>query len=352
MRDLDAGRETIDDDAAGEGRETLDQRGVRGEFLIGAMHGGGQVALEGAEHLVQLGGVIAPHDQRARSEELGLQGLVRQEGLGRDGEQGGQGPTRLTAALAGRVGLDAAATGAGGEPLDVGLLDRRGEHHALGRGAELGGEMAGEGLGGGGTDHQQEAGLRAELADPQRAGRAEAGGDGFAARGEGTLQQDDWVDAAHLGVDRDRHLAGGGGVHEGAAAGARAGEADRADGGMLGEELADLAAIALQHREGARGEARGAHGVHDQSTHDVGDAGMGVMRHDDDGAARGEGGGGVAAGHGIGEGEIARAEDGDRPERAAHRTMVGFRERLAVGVGGLDARIDPLALLDEVGEEA
>ena len=352
VRDLDAGGEAVDHHAAGERRETLDQRGVRGEFLIRAVHGSGQVALQGAEHLMQLRGVVAPHDQRARSEELGLQGLIGQEGLGRDGEQGGQGPTRFTGALAGRVGLDATPTGTRGEPLDVGLLDRRGEHHALGRGAELGGEMTGEGFRGRGADQQQQAGLRAELADTQRAGRPEAGGDGFATRGEGALEEDDGVDAAHLGVDRDGHLAGRGGVHEGAAAGARTGEADRTDGGVLGEELADLAAIALQHREGALGQARGAHGVHDQPTHEVGDAGMGVVRHHDDGAAGREGRSGVAAGDGIGEGEITRAEDGDRAEGPAHRAMVGLRERLALGVGGLDARIDPLTFLDEVGEEA
>ena len=55
------------------------------------------------------------------------------------------------------------------------------------------------------------------------------------------------------------------------------------------------------------------------------------VRLDDDGAAGGERGGGVSAGDGEGQGEIAGSKDGDGAERAQHGAEVGARQRLAVG---------------------
>ena len=78
---------------------------------------------------------------------------------------------------------------------------------------------------------------------------------------------------------------------------------------------------------------------------------MRVVRHHDDGATRGEGRGGVAAGDGVGEGEVARAEDGDGADGTEERAVVRLGQGLAVRVGGLDAGVDPVAFLDEVGEE-
>ena len=73
---------------------------------------------------------------------------------------------------------------------------------------------------------------------------------------------------------------------------------------------------------------------------------------DDDGASGGEGRGGVSAGDGKREGEVAGAEDGDGAERAQHGANVGTRERLAIGECGIDAGLDPGAFFDDTGEHA
>jgi len=213
------------------------------------------------------------------------------------------------------------------------------------------GELTDEGFGGRGLDHQEQARLRAELADAQGAGSRQARGDGFTTCREGTFEQDHRVEAAHLGVDRDGDLAFGGDIHEGATARAGTGETDGAQGRVLGQELADVLTVAHEHREGAFRETRGAHGIDDEAAHDFGRARMGVVRHDDDGITRGERGGRVAAGDGIGEREITGAEHRDRAERTAHRAMVRLGQGLAVGVGELKTRVEPIAFLHEVSKE-
>jgi hypothetical protein len=121
---------------------------------------------------------------------------------------------------------------------------------------------------------------------------------------------------------------------------------------MLGELLPDDAATPHQHGECPFGQSTGANGICHQPTHDLGRAGVGVVGHDDDRTACGEGRGGVAASDGVGKRKVAGAEHGDRPERTEHRTMVGLGQRLAVWVGCLDAGIEPVARFDQIGEEA
>src|SRR5208283_2897581 len=71
-----------------------------------------------------------------------------------------------------------------------------------------------------------------------------------------------------------------------------------------------------------------------------------------DGIAAGNGRSGVAASYGKCQGKVAGAEDGYRAERPHHGANVGARERLALGLRGIDARGDPRALLDNLREEA
>ena len=352
VRDFDAGGEAVDDDAAGDGLEAGDERGVLAEFGIGAVDGRGEVAVEGAEDGVDLALIGAPDDERARSEDFFLQGSVGDEGLGFGREERGHGAVGLAAGLTLGDHLDAALGGAGGETLLISLMDTGGEHDAIGAFGEEHGELGDEGFGRGGAGQDDQTRLRAELTDAERARTDQAGGDGFAAGGEGAFEQDDGVDAAHLGVDRDRRRTRGGGVHQGAAADAGAGEADGAEGRVLGDLLADDASFTHQERERAFRETGRLDGFDDESAHDLGGADVRVVRHHDDGAARGEGRGGIAAGDGVGEREVARAEDGDGADGTEERAVVRLGQGLAVRIRGLDAGVDPIAFLDEVGEEA
>ena len=121
---------------------------------------------------------------------------------------------------------------------------------------------------------------------------------------------------------------------------------------MLGDLLADDASFTHQERERAFRETGRLDGFDDESAHDLGGADVRVVRHHDDGAARGEGRGGIAAGDGVGEREVARAEDGDGADGTEERAVVRLGQGLAVRIRGLDAGVDPIAFLDEVGEEA
>ena len=113
---------------------------------------------------------------------------------------------------------------------------------------------------------------------------------------------------------------------------------------MLGQELTDVFAVTHEHREGAFWKTRGAHGVDDESTHNLGGTRMRVVRHHDDGITRGERGSGVATGDGIGEREITGTEHRDWAEGTAHRAMIRLGQGLAVGVRELEAGVRPIAL--------
>ena len=351
VRDFDAGGEAVDDDAAGDGFEAGDERRVLAEFGIGAVDGRGEVAVQGAEDGVDFTRIGAPDDERARAEDFFLQRSIGDEGLGFGGEERGDGAVGLAAGLALGDHLDASLGGAGRDAFLVGLMDAGSEHDAVGAFREEYGELADEGFRGGGAGQDDQTGLRAELTDAEGARAEQAGGDGFAACGEGAFEQDDRIDAAHLGVDRDRSRTGGSGVHQGTTAHAGAGEADGAEGRVLGDLLADDASFAHQERERAFRKTGGLHGFDDEPAHDFGGADVRVVGHHDDRAACGESGSGVAAGDGVGEGEVARAEDGDGADGTEQRAVVGLGQRLAVRVRGLDAGVDPIAFLDEVGEE-
>ena len=69
------------------------------------------------------------------------------------------------------------------------------------------------------------------------------------------------------------------------------------------------------------------HGSGDGAGDDLTGAGMRRVTLDDDGAARGQRGSGVAAGGGEGERKVAGTEDGDRAERNLSLADVGARQR-------------------------
>ena len=120
---------------------------------------------------------------------------------------------------------------------------------------------------------------------------------------------------------------------------------------MLGDLLADDAAFAHEKREGTLRKVVCFHGFDNEATHDFSGTDVRVVGHHDDRAARGKGRGGVTSGHGVSEGEVAGAEDGDRANRTKQRTVIRLGERFAIWIRGLDTGVDPFAFLDQVGEE-
>ena len=193
--------------------------------------------------------------------------------------------------------------------------------------------------------------LGAELAGAQGEGGDELGGDVCAALGGRRGGHEDGVVGAQLPVERDRLRAGVGHVEEGAAAGDRAGEARCLD------------ARVLQRRGTCRSardkcEDAGRHACCGKR------AGDGVGRGDrkfrvagvcleDDGVARGPGGGGVPACHGEGEREVAGGEDKHRADRLEHAAQVRAgcpHGPLRVGV--VDAGVEVAAVAQHLAEEA
>ena len=170
------------------------------------------------------------------------------------------------------------------------------------------------------------------------------------AGGERAGQDDERIDGTHFRIDGDRQRPGGGDGHERGASGARAGEADGLGGGVPDDGLADGAAAAVKQREDALGHVGFLGGVDHGVGDDFGDAGVALVGDDDDRTSGGKRGGGVSAGHGVGEREIPGAEHGDGAERAKHRAEIGLGQGLAVRDGVLDARVHPGAFFDEIGE--
>ena len=78
---------------------------------------------------------------------------------------------------------------------------------------------------------------------------------------------------------------------------------------------------------------------------------MGRVRLDDHRGPGGQGRGGVAAGDREREREVTGREHGDRAERDRALAQVGFGQRAAVGIRGVQAGAGPAAFPHHVGEE-
>ena len=171
--------------------------------------------------------------------------------------------------------------------------------------------------------------------------------------GERAGEDDDRVDRRHLGVDRDRLGARGGRGDQGEPAAAGAGEADRLDPRVGHERLAELdrPCAARAGRRTCRRAGRPCSTARvDRAGDEVAGARVGGVALDHDRAAGGQRGGGVAAGGGEGEREVAGAEDGDRAERDLPLADVGARQRRAVRQGGVDADAEVVAAAYDAGE--
>ncbi len=200
-------------------------------------------------------------------------------------------------------------------------------------------------------DAHHDARIGAELADAQCDRLTQAGRNRVGALGHGPREQEDGIDAAHLGVDGNRRGAGGGGVEQGPASAQRSGEADRLDLGMPDERQADVVTPALHEREEAGRHVARLDRSDDGARDQFGRAGVGRVGFAHDRAAGRERGGRVAARHREREREVAGREDRHGPDRNQHAPQIRLRQRRACRIAGIDPGFDPGALGDHVGEQ-
>ena len=203
-----------------------------------------------------------------------------------------------------------------------------------------------------GTGHgEHQARLRAKLANAERERLLQSLGKRRPALAQCARQQEDRIQAAHLGKDGDRIRPRGRRVEQRPACGARASEPRRARVRMFHQRCPDDRAAAVQQRKHAGRQpasvGRRAHGGGDQ----FGGAGMAAVGFDDDRAAGRQRARRVAPGHGERERKVARTKHGDRPERNQHAAQVWFRRGLAVGLRGIKARVHPRPVAHKLGEK-
>jgi hypothetical protein len=86
------------------------------------------------------------------------------------------------------------------------------------------------------------------------------------------------------------------------------------------------------------------------SADQLGRAGVRRVSLDHHRAAGRQGRGGVTAGHREGQGEVRGAEHGHGAQRHVAQAQVGTRQRLAVGLGRVDAGFQPAAVAQHAGE--
>ena len=173
-----------------------------------------------------------------------------------------------------------------------------------------------------------------------------------AAAVKGAVEEEDGVDGAHLGVDRDRLGPRCGGGDECHSAGTGSGETDCLDARVGDERDTEFGAVSVEQREGACGKARGGDGVGYRAPDELGGSWVGVVCLDDDGAACGQSRCGVTACDREGQREVACAEDGDGAKRDRPLTNVGPGQRSPVGQRRVDAGAVPAALAKDAGKEA
>src|SRR5690606_15922924 len=145
--------------------------------------------------------------------------------------------------------LQPAAVEPFGDAGGVGRVDAGVEHRGGGAGGDFLPREVAEGPPFLRSEPEKEARVGAELPDAGGEGGGETPGDVFGPGLEGAREEEDGVDAAHLGVEGDGARAGVGRVEEGAASGERSGEGGGGDAGMAHEAGAGLVAAAVDQRE-------------------------------------------------------------------------------------------------------
>ena len=199
---------------------------------------------------------------------------------------------------------------------------------------------------------QDQAGVGAELPDPQGERTVKSGRDRFRAVLEGPRQNKDGIDTAHLGIDRDGFRPGRRQVEKGPSTGSRAGEAHRFHRRVPDQGLADHPPRTVDQGKSPFRKTAALHRIGDGLSHDLGRTGMGVMRLHHDRASGGQGRSGIPAGHREREREIAGAEYDHRANRPEHIAKIRLWNGLPIGHRGIDAGINPGSLVEQIGEES
>jgi hypothetical protein len=245
---------------------------------------------------------------------------------------------------------DARGLGQGLHAAGIGLADAGGQHLA---GRRLGDDLGGgrqEGVQLGAVDAQDQAGIGAELAGALGQGGDELRRDGRAARLQGVGQEQDRVDAAHLGIERDRLGTALGDGQQGQAGAARAGEASGLDAVVGDQALRDLDAGVVQQGEDAGRQAAGLDGLLDGAADQFRGAGVGRWALTTTGqpAARAEAVSPPATEKASGKFEAPNTATG--PSGTLRRRRSGRGQRLAVRLGRVDAGFQPAAVAQHAGE--
>ena len=172
--------------------------------------------------------------------------------------------------------------------------------------------------------------------------------------GEGPGEHDDGIDRRHLGVHRDRVRPRGCGLDQGEPGAAGAGEADRVDPRVAHQLLPELdpaLRVAVEHeREDPGGQAVRRDRARDGAGDQLAGARVGGVALDDDRAAGGERGRGVAAGGREREREVAGAEHGHGAERDHPLPEVRSRQRGAVRQRRIEPDAEVVAAPDDAGK--
>ncbi|MCY1369364.1 hypothetical protein D9M69_564000 [compost metagenome] len=208
MADLDAGRKAIGQDPAALAFQHR-QQAARGVVIaLVQVQGRRELAFEQIGHLQQLVDTARLHYHRRGAEHLGLQRRGAQQALGIRHVQRGLGGIGLPGGLrAARHALDAFQGVHLRPAVQVGGVDTGGQHGLRSLGAKRLAGRAHETPQVRSVDGEHQAGIGAELACAHRQRIGEALGQRLRPRRQRLRQQEHGVDAAHLGIHRNRLVA-------------------------------------------------------------------------------------------------------------------------------------------------
>lgn len=349
VTDFHSGGEAIDDHAPGLLSEDVEEIGGSGNVVFGSMDGRGQLTFETGGRVEEVVVVFIFHDEGSRAEDLVAEGGVGDELIMRRLEDRRSG---LAVAFNGFDFGEGFESGLGFERLNafgVVRADALVEHGGGGHLAEPERKSLAEYVR---LRREDKARAGAELAGSDGDGADEVLGNVFTPLRHGTGKDEDGVDGTHLGINWNGFMTGGSEVHEGAASGTGAGEADCFDGRILHELGSQRDAIVEDHRESSFGKATGNDGLLDGSGDEFGGLGVGRVGPYDDGATRREGAGGVATSHRESEGKVGSAKDRNGAARTLHGADVRLGHGRTVRQGRVDTGPDPIPIFDESGKES
>jgi hypothetical protein len=211
----------------------------------------------------------------------------------------------------------------GGDALDVGLVDAGGQHGGGGGGAHRPRRPALERRQPGTVEREHQAGLVQNCPAPRVSEATKASPIASPRAARRLRQEDDRIDRAHLGVDRDRLRPRLGDLHERQARAPRAGEAHRLDPPVGDQGLADGPAGIEQQREHAGRQAAARHRLLDGAAGDLRRPRVRECALTITGQPAAQRRGGVAAGHRERQREVAGPEHRHGPQRHVAQAQSG-----------------------------